>query len=265
MSEYTIDRGRGVRERMDLLAASHAPGTLSLFDLLEVPQVGAQCIDFGCGGGHVALELARRVGADGRVVGVDLDAELLALARKDAESHGLEHVTFRIGAVEDASDKGFDLAFARMLLSHLREPGEMVARMTSAVRPGGMVIVEDVHFAGCFTEPQCDAYDQWVGWFKAAVRGTGGDLDIGPRLPGLLRAAGLTKIGMRVAQPAFVDDPKKQLQQMSMEKVRAAVLGAGLASVAEYDAAHEALKAFTNDPTTVVAAPRMIQAWGRRP
>jgi hypothetical protein len=127
-----------------------------------------------------------------------------------------------------------------------------------------MVIVEDVHFAGAFTEPACPAYDQWVRWFKAAVRSAGGDLDLGPRLPGLLRAAGLTGIGIRVAQPAFLDGPQKQLQQLSMGNVRAAVLGAGLASADEYDAAHAALKAFTDDPMTVVASPRMIQAWGRR-
>jgi SAM-dependent methyltransferase len=263
VSEYTIDRGRGVRERMDLLAANHAPGTFSLFDRLGVPKESAQCIDFGCGGGHVALELARRVGPGGRVVGIDLDAELLALARQAAESHGLEQVTFRTGAVEDASDTDVDLAFARMLLSHLQDPAAMVAHMTDAAKPGGMVIVEDVHFAGCFTEPVCPAYDQWVGWFKEAVRRTGGDLDIGPRLPGLLRAAGLTEIGVRIAQPANVDGPNKQLQQLSMANVRTAVLGAGLAEPDEYDAAHAAVKAFTDDPTTIVASPRMIQAWGR--
>jgi len=52
---------------------------------------------------------------------------------------------------------------------------------------------------------------------------------------------------------------------MSMEKVRAAVLAAGLTSAEEFDTAHAELKAFTDDPTTIVASPRMIQTWGRRP
>ena len=265
MSEYTIDRGMGVRERMDLLANNHAPGTLSLFDLLGTPGKGARCVDFGCGGGHVTLELGRRTGPRGRVVGIDLDTEMLALARAQAESQGLDHVSFRAGAVEDASDADFDVAFARMLLCHLNKPAAMVARMIAAVRRGGMVIVEDMHFAGCFTEPACPAYNQWVEWFRQAVRRTGGDLDIGPRLPALLRAEGLTEIGVRVAQPAYVDGPPKQLLQLSMQHVRTAVVSAGLALPAEYDAAHAQLKAFSDDPTTVVASPRMIQAWGRRP
>jgi SAM-dependent methyltransferase len=262
VSEYTIERGRGVLDRMDLLARAHAPGTLSLLDLLGVP-AGARCVDLGCGGGHVTMELARRASAGG-ALGIDLDEELLAVARGDASAQGLRNVTFRAGEVEQFSDADFDLAFARMLLSHLRDPAEMVVRMTAAVRPGGLVIVEDVHFAGCFTEPACPAYDRWVDWFTEVVRRTNGDLDIGPRLPGLLRAAGLTGIGVRVAQPVFLDGPVKQLQQLSMAKVRSAVLAAGLADVDEYDRAHAELQAFTDDPTTVVASPRMIQTWGAR-
>jgi SAM-dependent methyltransferase len=265
LSDYTIDRGLGVSERMTLLARAHAPGTISLLDMLGVPMPGARCVDLGCGGGHVTAELARRVGASGRVVGIDLDEELLQIARTEAARQGLDNVTFRAGSVEQFSDTGLDLAFARMLLSHLRDPAELVRRMAEAVRPGGMVIVEDVQFAGCFTEPPCAAYDRWVAWFTETVRLSAGDLDIGPRLPALLRLAGLRDVGVRVTQAAHVDGPVKQLQQMSMEKVRAAVLAAGVARAEEYDTAHAELKAFTDDPTTIVASPRMIQTWGRRP
>ena len=200
-----------------------------------------------------------------RTRAIDLDQELLALARQAAADDVQSlNATFRSEAVEEFSDTGFDVAFARMLLSHLRDPAAMVERMAEAVRPGASVVVEDVHFAGCFTEPACDGYDRWVAWFKAAVRLSQGDLDIGLRLPGLLRAAGLRDIGLRVVQPAHLDGPVKQLQQLSMEKVRAAVLSAGLTSADEYDNAHAELKAFTDDPTTIVASPRMIQTWGRR-
>jgi hypothetical protein len=103
-----------------------------------------------------------------------------------------------------------------------------------------------------------------VNWFREAVRRNGGDLDIGPRLPGLLRAAGLTEVGVRVAQPAFVDGPRKQLVQMSMGKTRASIVAAGVATATDYDRAHAEVQAFTNTPGTLVANPRMIQAWGDR-
>lgn len=263
MSEYTIERGSGVRERMDLLATAHQPGTFGLLDIVGVPD-GAQCVDLGCGGGHVTFELARRAGGSGSAVGVDLDDELLALARQQAADEGYRNVSFRAEPVEDFSDADFDIAYARMLLSHVSDPAAMVARMAGAVRLNAIVVVEDVHFAGCFTEPACDAYDQWVAWFKAAVHLAHGDLDIGPRLPEMLRAVGLRDIGLRVVQPAYRNGPVKQLQQQSMEKVRSAVLNAGITTAHEYDRAHTELKAFTDDPTTIVASPRMIQTWGRR-
>ena len=69
---------------------------------------------------------------------------------------------------------------------------------------------------------------------------------------------------MQVAQPAFLEGPAKQLQQMSMQKTRSAVLAAGVASADEYDATHVELQAFTDDPATLLASPRVIQAWGYR-
>jgi hypothetical protein len=52
----------------------------------------------------------------------------------------------------------------------------------------------------------------------------------------------LLDVGVRVAQPVHVD---------------------GVVDAGEYDAAHLELKAFTDDPTTVVSAARMIKVWGR--
>jgi trans-aconitate methyltransferase len=68
---------------MNLLASVHEEATASLLDRVGVPS-GARCVEFGCGGGHVVLELARRVGPHAVVDGVDLDAELLDVAREMA-------------------------------------------------------------------------------------------------------------------------------------------------------------------------------------
>jgi ubiquinone/menaquinone biosynthesis C-methylase UbiE len=263
VSEYTIEQGPGVRDRMGLLAAVNGPATLALFDALGVP-VSARCLDLGCGGGHVTMELARRAAPMGCAVGIDLDEALIEIARAEAAAQGLDNVTFQIANVETFGETGFDLAFARFLLMHLPDPEQTVAGMATAVRPGGMVVIEDANFAACFTYPRCAAYDSWVTWYRETVRRNGGDTDLGLRLPSLLRAAGLTNIGVRVAQPAYLDGPHKQLQQMSMNKMRTAVVAAGVTSAEEYDAAHAELKAFTADPTTLIAAPRMIQACGRR-
>lgn len=263
MSEYTIEQGIGVRERMNLLAAVNGPATLALLDALGVSE-GARCLDLGCGDGDVTMELARRTAPTGRAIGIDLDDALLEVARSEAARQGLDNVTFRCAPVESLADTGFDLAYARFLLMHLTDPVRTLRLMASAVRSDGLVVVEDANFAGCFTHPRCAAYDSWVAWYQETVRRNGGDTELGLRLPSLLRSVGLTSIGVHVAQPAYLDGPHKQLQQMSMAKMKAAVVAAGVAGSDEYDKAHAELRAFTDDQTTLIAAPRMLQAWGRR-
>src|SRR5262249_37857563 len=151
------------------------------------------------------------------------------------------------------------------LLMHLRDPASVARLMVAAVRPGGTVAVEDLNFSGSFTYPACPAYDRRVAWYRETVRHRGGDADVGLRLPALLSSAGLADIRVMVAQPAFLDGPHKHLQEVSMLKQKAAVVAAGVASADDYDAAYAELVAFTADPRTLVAAPRLIQAWGRRP
>jgi SAM-dependent methyltransferase len=263
MGDYTLEQGLGVRERMDLLAAVHGPATTAVLDRLGVAE-GARCLDLGCGGGHVALELARRVGPTGQVVGIDLDEALLVIAREMAAAQGLDNVTFTSARADEVSDTGFDLAFSRFLLSHLRDRERVLAVMASAVRPNGRVLVEDTDWHGAFTHPRCPSYEQWIAWFREAVRLNGGDLDLGPTLPSLLRAVGLEEIGIEVTQRAELHGPYKELQQMSMGKTRAAILAAGVVEAGVYDRAHAELKAFTADSTTLMAAPRVVHAWGTR-
>jgi 2-polyprenyl-3-methyl-5-hydroxy-6-metoxy-1,4-benzoquinol methylase len=263
VSDYTIERGLGVRERMDLLAAVRGPATQQLLDSLALG-AGARCVDIGCGGGHVTIELARRVGPSGFVLGIDLDEALLEAARHHALASDLDNITFRVSAAEDLAETNLDLAFSRLVLMHLPDPQRVVCLMADAIRPGGVVAVEDANFDGCFAYPSCTSFGRWVDWYQQTVRRNGGDPELGLRLPTLLRSAGLTLLGVRVVQDAFVEGPYKQLQQMSMLKQRAAVLAAGVAGADEYDVAHAEVRAFADDPTTMIAGPRVIQAWGKR-
>jgi trans-aconitate methyltransferase len=79
-NRYVIRGGQAGFNRLKALARSLAPSTVSLLDRVNV-QTGQDCLDLGCGGGDVTLELARRVGPSGSVVGIDFDEVKLDLAR----------------------------------------------------------------------------------------------------------------------------------------------------------------------------------------
>jgi SAM-dependent methyltransferase len=110
------------------------------YRLLE-PLEGAHVLDIGCGTGQDALELARRVGARGRVVGVDISRTMIAEAR--SRLHGTGHaVDFRLGdagELDDADDT-YDRCRVERTLQHLENPQHALAEIVRVTRPGGRIV-----------------------------------------------------------------------------------------------------------------------------
>jgi len=201
---YVIRGGMEGRERLRVIARVMAPTTSALLTRVGVEPT-ARCLDVGRGGGDVTLELAR-LASEGSVVGIDLDETKIGLAREEAAAAGAGNVDFRIGDVMEPSVDGhpFDVVCARFLLTHLPDPGKALANLCGHLAPGGVFIAEDIDFTGHFCEPHSAAFWRYVELYTASVQGRGCDPNIGPRLPGLWRAAGLGGIGVTVVQPAGI-------------------------------------------------------------
>lgn len=262
MGAYAIEGGRAGKERLDVLSAVTRPATLSLLERAGV-RSGQRCIDVGCGGGSVSRELARLVGGAGTVLGIDFDADVLRLARADAAADELSNVTFRVGDATAIDGGPFDVAYARFLLSHVGDPAAVVRAMADSLTPGGVVIVEDTDFGGAFCHPPSEAFDRAMALYPAAVRGRGGDPNVGRALAAHLRRAGLRDVEVAVSQPAALTGPVKHVTMLTQQRIRASVLEQGLAGAAELDRVETDLREFLEDSTTLVGTPRIVQAWGR--
>lgn len=100
------------------------------------PGRGDRVVDLGCGFGDTTLELARRVGSTGRVVGVDAAARFIAAAR--AEAAGVENVAFEVADVQGGVPGGpYDLAFSRMGMMFFASPVIALRNVRAALVPGG--------------------------------------------------------------------------------------------------------------------------------
>ena len=91
----------------------------------------------------------------------------------------------------------------------------------------------------------------------------GGDADIGPKLPGLLRDAGVGDVRIEVAQPVAMAGPGKLIGCFTLQLIGDAIVSEGLATSNEIDALLGELWAFTEEPTTIMSQPRVVQAYGR--
>ncbi|HEX6137530.1 MAG TPA: class I SAM-dependent methyltransferase [Casimicrobiaceae bacterium] len=102
---------------------------------------GARAVDVGCGWGDTALELARKVGPSGKVVGLDCCDPFLDKGRHDAEAEGLANVRFVAADVQTYRfDPEFDFAFSRFGMMFFANPVAAMRNVRSALRPGGTLM-----------------------------------------------------------------------------------------------------------------------------
>lgn len=262
---YVIKGGQVGRDRLRVLSRVLQPTTGGLLERLAVAP-SAKVLDVGCGGGDVTLSWARLV-PEGRVVGIDVDDTKVAIARDDADASGARNVEFRVGDVGDADlgRESFDVVYARFLLCHLPDPERVLQRMFDAVVPGGLLVVEDTDIDGSVAYPPSAAFARSLDLYTAALRGRGGDPNIGWRVPLLMQDVGVTDIAMDVVQPAGVTGDAKTIQTLTLAATRDAIVAAGLATGDEVDQVAAELAAFVARPDTVVTVARIVQTWGRKP
>ena len=258
---YVIAGGKEGKERLDLLSDAMRATTLELLESAGL-KTGDRCLDAGCGGGHVALDMARIVGSTGHVTAVDFDPHVLELARADAREAKADNVEF-IKADASGFDGGpFSFIHARYLLSHVSEPDRVFGRLKALLAPDGRMAIEDIDMSGSFCHPPEPAQDKFQALYTEAVRRGGADANLGRRLPAIALAAGLGESRWRIFQPIYAAGPHKHMTAVTMQMIGGSLLRYGLATEAEIDTLVSRLNAFADDPSTLAALPRIVQVWG---
>jgi ubiquinone/menaquinone biosynthesis C-methylase UbiE len=263
---YVIRGGQQGYDRLKVLARSWAASTAALLDRVGVEE-GQTCLDLGCGGGDVTLEIARRVGPAGRVVGIDMDEVKLGLAARDATTRGFSNVEFRPSSVYEWSERDtYDLVYCRNFLQHLSRQDEVLRTMWAALRPGGALVVEDVEFSAAFCDPPNEWHGFWHESYARVLRSHGGDPSTGRRLYRLFLAAGVdAPLTVTVSQRADLDHEAKRIPALTVAATADAIVAEGIASPQEVQEAIARLEEYAADPTTMIGSPRMFQVWARRP
>lgn len=154
---------------------------------------GTRILDVGCGPGTITADLGRRV-APGRVLGIDVSADVIEDARRNAG--GESNVAFAVGdlyALEIEGD-GFDIVHAHQVLQHVPDPVGALRQMQRVCAPGGLVAVRDSDYGAFRWFPDEPAIDRWLALYRTIARGNGGEPDAGRFLLGWAHAAGFTDV-----------------------------------------------------------------------
>ena len=155
---------------------------------------GNTIIDLGCGPGFTSRDLARLVGRDGRVIGVDSSSAALQHLRTTIELHGIENVEVVAADVTDSdlSPWSPDGVFIRWVLCFLPQPDRVVRQVASHLEPGATIAVMDYwNYRAVRTEPGIPLFDRVFRAVYASFADAGGSLDVAGRLPQLFHQADL--------------------------------------------------------------------------
>jgi ubiquinone/menaquinone biosynthesis C-methylase UbiE len=146
-------------------------------------------LDTGCGYGADAVEIARHVGPNGAVIGLDLSEAMISEANRRTERLGV-NVEFRVGDARDLPfpDATFDACRAETLLQHVSEPHVALGEMVRVVKPGGRIVVLDMDLGTSVIDSDDRPTTTQVLRFLAGSTVNGW---IGRQLPRLLKDAGL--------------------------------------------------------------------------
>jgi SAM-dependent methyltransferase len=162
--------------------------------LAQLLRPGLAVLDIGCGTGAITAGIARAVGPEGFVLGVDRDAGHIELAR---EEHGAqENLHFEDGDATSLDYRArFDIVTAARTLQWIADPLRALSAMRQSSKPNGLIVVLDFNHTKNQWEPRPPAefqrfYRAFLDWRQA----NRWDNEIGDRLPDLFRAAGLADV-----------------------------------------------------------------------
>jgi SAM-dependent methyltransferase len=139
LAQWAGDMGKEWARRADALDRQLAPAGAAGLEALA-PQPGECILDLGCGGGATSAMISRDVGPDGRVTGVDVSPDLLAVARARP---GNETADFIEGDAQvwPFEEGAYDALFSRFGCMFFADPPSAYANLRKALRPGARVVL----------------------------------------------------------------------------------------------------------------------------
>jgi len=158
----------------------------------------------------------------------------------------------------------FDVVYCRFLLCHVGDPERGVREMHALLKPGGVLLCEDVDVGSVFCDPPSPGYARMRDLMIALGASRGVDYCLGPRLHRILRRVGFPDPQVRFDQPVFSRGTVKRFWELTFLEAVPAMVQAGLTDEREVRELAKVMSDVAMDETALVAQARKVQVWARK-
>ncbi|WP_428387939.1 arsenite methyltransferase [Mucisphaera sp.] len=163
---------------------------------------GEIVLDLGSGGGFDCFIAGPKVGAEGRVIGIDMTPEMLAKARQNIDGYrqqsGLDNVEFRLGEIEHlpVADGTVDVVISNCVINLSPDKPQVWREIARVLKPGGRVAVSDLALLKPLPQPVREDLEALVGCVAGA--------ELVEDIRAAVQAAGLTDLQL-TPKPEYIE------------------------------------------------------------
>lgn len=201
VKEYSLGYSEHEAQRLADQAARLAEFTEDVLRRAGIAP-GMRVLDIGSGVGDVSLLLARMVGAEGAVLGVEKSAASVEIATRRATEQGAANVAFAAtDLAKFATDQRFDAIVGRFVLAYVPERAAVLEKLIRHLKPGGIVASLEIDMSQIAQVPPSALFTGARQWVLEAFAAGGTELDMGSRLLATFIEAGLPEPSMIAAHP----------------------------------------------------------------
>ena len=161
---------------------------------------GMKALDVGCGPGIISCLMAKMVGNNGEVLGVDASDDLLATANTIGKTSDLQNITFQKADVFalDIPENSIDFIYSRLVFQHLHDPQAAMEQLLRVLKPGGILCIADIDDDWLSIEPEPEAFKSLIKRSTQAQAQLGGDRFVGHKLGSYLQKSGFDGVNVNV-------------------------------------------------------------------
>ena len=264
-NEYSIQGGETGKNRLSVLTRTLEVQTGSFISQSGIKD-GFKCLDLGCGAGEVSFYISNLVGSAGSVTGMDVDVSQLNFARDSKQQRGVLNSDFICRDVYQLTEfEEYDLVYSRFLLSHLSNASLALEAIFKALKPGGILLLEDTDFSGHFCYPENQNFTDYVRWYQQLLKQRGANANRGQELHFMLKRAGFENVEFSIHQPIHVEGEGKQMAEITLAAIRDSLIEEKIAVSDAIDRCINGLIQLRTQRDSLISMPRIFQFKAYRP